>query len=45
MKDDGPTIDKQLYCLDFNHDGTKLAVCGSEPVVRVYDEVKRKKIM
>lgn len=45
MKDDSAAIDKQLYCLDFNCDGTKLVTCGSEPIVRVYDEVKRKKIL
>ena len=45
MKDDSPVIDKQLYCLDFNRDGTKLVACGSEPVVRVYDEIKRKKLL
>ena len=29
MKDDSPVIDKQLYCPDFNYDGTKLVACGS----------------
>lgn len=30
MKDDTKnTIDKQLYCVDYNSDGTKIAVCGS----------------
>jgi hypothetical protein len=35
MKDDSKnTLDKQLYCVDYNSDGTKLVVCGSEPVVQ-----------
>jgi WD40 repeat protein len=29
MKDDSQVLDKQLYGLDFNPDGTKLVVCGS----------------
>jgi COMPASS component SWD3 len=34
MKDDSKnTIDKQLNCVDYNNDGTKLAVCGSEKTV------------
>jgi hypothetical protein len=34
MKDDSKTsIDKQLNCVDYNNDGTKLAVCGSEKIV------------
>jgi hypothetical protein len=37
MKDDSPGNDKQLYCLDFNNDGSKLITAGSEPVIRVYD--------
>jgi WD40 repeat protein len=45
IKDDSGAIDKQLYCLDYNNDGTKLVAAGSEPVVRVYDEVKREKII
>ena len=43
MKDETPYADTQLYCLDFNNDGTKLLTAGSEPILRVYDEVKRKK--
>ena len=44
MKDDSKnTLDKQLYCVDYNSDGTKLVVCGSEPVIRVWDAVKRVK--
>lgn len=43
IKDDSTVIDKQLYCLDYSIDGTKLLAAGSEPVVRIYDEVKRKK--
>jgi hypothetical protein len=43
MKDETPYSDTQLYCLDFNSDGTKLLTAGSEPILRVYDEVKRKK--
>lgn len=37
MRDDSNTIDKQLYCLDYSNDGTKLLAAGSEPVVRIYD--------
>ena len=33
MKDDNKNIDKQLSCLDYRSDGTKIAVCGSEPIV------------
>lgn len=44
MKDDSTAIDKQLYGLDFSHDGTQLVACGSEPIIRIYDEIKRKKI-
>ena len=34
MKDDSKnTVDKQLSCLDYRSDGTKIAVCGSEPIV------------
>lgn len=34
IKDDSKnTIDKQLYCVDYNSDGSKIAVCGSEPIV------------
>lgn len=43
LRDDSPCTDKQLYCLDYNNDGTKLLAAGSEPIVRIYDEVKRKK--
>ena len=35
------SIDPQLYCLDFNYDSTKIAVSGSEPKIRIYDEEKR----
>lgn len=35
MKDDNKNvIDKQLFCVDYKSDGTKIAVCGSEPIVR-----------
>ena len=34
-------FDPQLYCLDFNYDASKIAVCGSEPKIRIYDEEKR----
>lgn len=27
------TLDRHLNCVDYNSDGTKLVVCGSEPVV------------
>lgn len=43
LKDDSPTKDKQLFGLDYTSDGTKLMVAGSEPIIRIYDEVKRKK--
>lgn len=39
IKDD--SFDPQLYCIDFNKDATKLAVCGSEPTIKIYDEEKR----
>jgi hypothetical protein len=29
MKDESPYNDSQLYCLDFNNDGTKLLTAGS----------------
>lgn len=34
-------FDPQLYCLDFNYDASKIAVSGSEPTIRIYDEEKR----
>ena len=35
MKDDSKTsTDKQLYCVDYSSDGSKIAVCGSEPIVQ-----------
>ena len=45
MKDDSQYGDKQLYSLDYSNDGTKLMATGSEPVIRIYDEVKRKKMV
>jgi WD40 repeat protein len=45
LKDDSNSVDKQLYCLDYSLDGTKLMAAGSEPVIRLYDEVKRKKMI
>jgi WD40 repeat protein len=39
IKDD--SFDPQLYCIDYNQDATKIAVCGSEPVIKIYDEEKR----
>lgn len=44
IKEESDAIDKELYGLDYNPDGTKLVACGSQTVVRVYDEIKRKKI-
>jgi COMPASS component SWD3 len=35
------SLDKQLFCIDYNEPGTKLVSCGSEPLIRVYDEFKR----
>lgn len=29
MRDDSNNIDKQLYCLDYSNDGTKLLAAGS----------------
>ena len=29
MKDETPYADTQLYCLDFNNEGTKLLTAGS----------------
>lgn len=40
MKDES-SFDPQLYCTDYNMDASKLAVCGSEPVVKIFDEEKR----
>lgn len=35
------SFDPQLYCLDFNYDASKIAVSGSEPKIKIYDEEKR----
>lgn len=37
MKEDSSDI----YCIDYNPDATKLAVCGLNPIIRIYDEEKR----
>lgn len=39
MKDEGQ--EPQLYCIDYNPDATKLAVCGSDPIIKIFDEEKR----
>ncbi|KAL4463228.1 hypothetical protein ABPG74_007229 [Tetrahymena malaccensis] len=36
------SFDPQLFCLDYNLDTTKFSVCGSEPIIKVYDEETRK---
>lgn len=33
---------RQLNCLDFNHDASKFIVCGGDPALRLYDEQKKK---
>ena len=37
MKEDNSDI----YCIDYNQDATKLAVCGLNPIIRIHDEEKR----
>ena len=37
LKDDG----SELYCLDYNADASKFAVCGQNPIIKIYDEEKR----
>jgi WD40 repeat protein len=36
-----PAFDPQLYCIDYNQDATKLAVSGSDSIIKIYDEEKR----
>ena len=44
VKSDEPG-DPQLNNLDFNYDMTKFAVVGANPVVSVYDAVKREPLL
>ncbi|EGR27317.1 WD repeat protein [Ichthyophthirius multifiliis] len=39
------SFDPQLYCMDYNINATNFAVCGSEPIIRVYDEETREQIL